>query len=192
MFCIKCGHKLIEGNDKCSNCGNSVIDQDICGGFWGLVGTDPEIVKSQKDDNPVDKNNNMLTDKESENIIKKDSINIPSNAPETKSIIPYILLAVMTIFACGLLIYCCLLKNKIGTLEAELDHRTNISATAGDADKNEKKNEKGIKDSDIKNNEDIDFITEETQERNIDNTESDYMSNGDADINTTTADQEDR
>ena len=37
MFCQKCGFKLIEGEEICSNCGDPAVATDSCGGFWGLV-----------------------------------------------------------------------------------------------------------------------------------------------------------
>ena len=57
MFCKYCGSKLNVGNDKCPNCGKENLQEDICGGYRGLVKGIPwpGVISEEKID---DKNDN--------------------------------------------------------------------------------------------------------------------------------------
>ena len=41
MFCNSCGNKLSKGEKHCRACGAPADQGETCGGFWGLVGTNP-------------------------------------------------------------------------------------------------------------------------------------------------------
>lgn len=42
MYCKRCGYKVDRRDVRCRHCGEELEGLEVCGGFWGLVGKEPE------------------------------------------------------------------------------------------------------------------------------------------------------
>ena len=42
MYCKRCDYKVGQQDARCRHCGEGLEELEVCGGFWGLVGKEPE------------------------------------------------------------------------------------------------------------------------------------------------------